>query len=223
MEFRIGTADGKSDKPEPRRVRVVATLGLMQILAWGSTFYLPAVLASPIAADTGWPKAVVVGGLSWSLLVSGLASPRVGRWVDRHGGRQVLAASSLLFAVGLTGLGVASNVPIYFAAWTVIGLGMAAGLYDAAFATLGRLYGASARGAITGLTLFGGLASTIGWPSVAALEDALGWRSACLALAAIHVVVGLPINAFLVPRVATATPAAVRPPTGGSIASSTLR
>lgn len=191
-----------------RRVRIVATLGFMQILAWGSSFYLPAVLAAPIANDTGWPAAAVVGGLSWSLLVGGLASPRIGRIIDARGGRPVLTASSLLFAAGLAGLGAAPNLVFYFAAWTVFGLAMAAGLYDAAFATLGRLFGASARASITGLTLFGGLASTIGWPTIAALEDVFGWRGACFALAAIHLAIGVPVNALLVPRAPAGKPRA---------------
>ena len=137
---------------------------MTQILAWGSSYYLPAVLAKPIAADTGWPLPWVVGGLSLGLLVAGLVSPRVGRAIERRGGRPVLALASVLLAAGLAGLGLAPDLPAYLAAWVVIGLGMGAGLYDAAFATLGRLYGREARGAITNLTLFGGFASTVCWP-----------------------------------------------------------
>ena len=156
---------------------------MTQILAWGSSYYLPAVLAKPVAADTGWPLPWVVGGLSLGLLVAGLVSPRVGRAVERTGGRPVLALSSALLAAGLAGLGLAPSLPAYLAAWVVVGLGMGAGLYDAAFATLGRLYGREARGAITNLTLFGGFASTVCWPLSAFLVGALGWRGACLAYA----------------------------------------
>ena len=70
---------------------------------------------------------------------------------------------------------------------------MGAGLYDAAFATLGRLYGQDARQAITILTLFGGFASTVCWPLSAYLTAALGWRGACLAYAAMHLAVALPL------------------------------
>jgi hypothetical protein len=67
----------------PRRAVVVAALGTTQILAWGSSYYLPAVLAGPIAAATGWPLPWVVGGLSLGLLAAGLVSPRVGRAISR--------------------------------------------------------------------------------------------------------------------------------------------
>ncbi len=166
---------------------IISTLGVGQIFAWGSSYYLPAVLAKPIADDTGWPLTWVVGGLSLGLLAAGLISPWVGRTIA-------------LLAVGLGILAVAQTVPAYLAAWLVLGIGMGAGLYDPAFATLGRLYGAAARPAITTLTLFGGLASTVCWPLSAFLVTYLGWRGTCLAYAAFHLIVLLPIYLLALPR-----------------------
>jgi predicted MFS family arabinose efflux permease len=179
---------------------VVSAVGVAQILAWGSSYYLPAVLAKPIAADTGWPLTWVVGALSIGLLVSGLVSPRVGHIIQRHGGRPVLATSAVLLAVGLFGLSLAPTLPVFVAAWVVIGLGMGAGLYDPAFSALGRLYGEDARGAITQVTLFGGFASTVCWPLTAFLAAHLGWRGACLTYAAILVAVVLPLYLVGLPR-----------------------
>lgn len=117
---------------------VVGGLGVVQILAWGTSYYLPAVLAAPMAAATGWPLSFVVGGFSLALLVSGLAAPAVGRMIDSSGGRPVLAGGAVVLATGLTALGLATNLIVFFAAWLVIGLAMSASLYDAAFSTLGR-------------------------------------------------------------------------------------
>ncbi|ASD14157.1 TPA: MFS transporter [Pseudomonas aeruginosa] len=178
----------------------MSALGITQIFAWGSTFYLPAVLASPIARDTGWSLSAVVGGLSWGMLVAGLCSPVAGRLLDRHGGRVVLAFSSLMLSVGLLVMSTASSLWVYYLAWSILGLGMATGLYDSAFATLGTLLGERARGAITGLTLIGGFASTAGWPAMAALESWCGWRETCWVLAAVHAVIGLPIHWLAVPK-----------------------
>ena len=175
---------------------VVPALGITQILAWGSSYYLPAVLAKPIAADTGWPLAWVIAGLSLGLLIAGLISPLVGRRIHDRGGRPVLIASALLLAAGLTALAVAPNLPVFIAGWAVMGLGMGAGLYDAAFSTLGRIYGLAARQHITTLTLFGGLASTACWPLSAFFMSELGWRGTCGAYAAIQVLVALPIYLF---------------------------
>lgn len=123
----------------------------------------------------------------------------VGRWIDRSGGRPVLAASSLFLAMGMLLMGLASHLAVYYLAWTLIGVGMAAGLYDAAFSTLGRLLGDHARASMTGLTLLGGFASTLGWPLIAGLEHQIGWRYSCFVLAAMHLVVGLPIHLLTIP------------------------
>ncbi|QDI79035.1 MFS transporter [Methylorubrum populi] len=183
------------------RLTVISALGVVEILAWGSSFYLPAVLAGPIAADTGWPLAWVVGGLSIGLLVAAIASPRVGIAIHRHGGRPVLASAALLLALGHLVIGLAPSLPVFFAGWLVIGLGMGCGLYDPAFATLGRFYGAEARPAITTLTLWGGFASTVCWPLSAFLVEQVGWRGACLAYAGLHLAVTLPLVLGLIPGV----------------------
>lgn len=176
-------------------------MGTTQILGFGTTQYLPAVLAAPIARDTGWSLGSAVAGLSLGYLVAGFSSPRAGLLIDRFGGRPLLGSSSLLFAAGLALMGFAPNLLAYYLAWGLLGLGMAAGLYDAAFATLARLYGESARSTMTGLTLIGGFASTLGWPAISALEGQFGWRDTCLILAAVHLLVGLPLHWWGVPRV----------------------
>src|SRR5918997_2238395 len=107
VSARVGIAPG----PSPGQGVVVTALGVTQILAWGSSYYLPAVLAKPIAEGTGWPLPGVVGGLSLGLLVAGLVSPRVGRAIERTGGRPVMATSSVLLALGLAGLGLAHSLP----------------------------------------------------------------------------------------------------------------
>jgi predicted MFS family arabinose efflux permease len=178
----------------------VLAVGLTQIFAWGATYYLLAILAEPIATDTGWPEAWVVGGLSLGLLIAGLISPYVGAVIQRCGGRPVLASSSVILALGLGGLAASSNISVYFMSWAILGVGMGTGLYDAAFATLGRSYGSAARSAITALTLIAGFSSTICWPLSAYLVEDWGWRGVCLFYAALHVILSLPVHLVLVPK-----------------------
>ena len=192
-------------RPLDRRV-VITALGIAQILAWGTSFYFPAVFAEPIVKETGWSLGFVVGGTSIGLLTAGLISPQVGRIIDVRGGRPVLLASSLFYAAGLALVGLSHALPVYLLAWVLIGLGMGTGLYDAVFAALGRMYGSEARGPITSLTLFGGFAGTICWPLSAFMIEHLGWRSACFIYAAIHLLVMLPLQVSVVrapPKIVT--------------------
>ncbi len=182
------------------RLVPVIVLGSTQTLAWASSYYLPAVLADDIARDTGVSTTWLFGTFSVSLVISAILGPRVGRIIDRGGGNTVLAASNLLFAGGLVLLQLAHSLLVLQAAWIVLGIGMGLGLYDAAFAVLGRIYGTSARGPITGITLIAGFASTVGWPLTAWGASAIGWRDTCLAWAALHVLAGLPMNYWLIPR-----------------------
>jgi MFS family permease len=193
------------------RAGTVASLGTAQTLAWASTYYLPAILAAPMARDLGTSVPIVFAAFSAALIVSALIGPRSGAAIDRLGGRPVLMATSLVFALGLAALAMSHGPAEMFAAWIVLGIGMGSGLYESAFASLVRLYGKDARTSITGITLIAGFASTVGWPLSAWLESRYGWRNACLAWAGLHLLVGLPLNALLpkAPSVqqAPATPA----------------
>jgi MFS family permease len=194
-----------------RRGVVTTTLGITQTLAWGSTYYLPAVFADPICEALDLSRAWFFGIFSGALLLSGLVGPTAGRLIDTYGGRGVLAASNIVFAAGLALLAWASGPVTLALAWAVLGIGMGFGLYEAAFATVTGLYGREARNAITGITLFAGFASTVGWPDSAFMIDALGWRGACLAWAVLHLIVALPMNRFLVAKAPPPPPAAVTP------------
>lgn len=180
---------------------VVLALGTAQTVAWASSYYLPAILAAPIARDLGLAPTYIFGALSGALVISGLLGPRVGHAIDTFGGRSLLAVSNLLFVTGLLLLSVAHGVAVLIAAWVLLGIGMGMGLYEAAFATLARIYGANARRTITGITLIAGFASTLGWPLTNWLASEYGWRLACQVWAAIHICLALPLNLSL-PRAA---------------------
>lgn len=209
---------------------VVLGLGTTQTLAWASSYYLPALLAAPLAAELGLAVTQVFGAFTLALVVSALVGPAAGRAIDRHGGRTVLMVTNGLFAIGLAALGLAQSEWQVWAAWCVIGLAMGSGLYDAAFAALVRLYPVSARNAITGITLIAGFASTVGWPLTQWGIDAIGWRGTCLGWAALHLVLGLPLHSRLprgrvedappvqplTPPGAASTAPAVAPPAAGN-------
>ncbi len=209
--------------------RGVGVLGVTQIAAWGTIYYSPVLVVPLIATERGWSLSFGMAGFSLGLLVAGLVSPFVGAAIDRHGGHVVMTAGSLVGALGLFAMVHAAHPLAYLGAWTVVGAGLSASLYDAAFATLGRIFGAAARKPITVLTLAGGFASTVGWPATHLLIGAVGWQGAYLTFAATLALVCAPLHLFGLPRTradiaatqadgGTTPPPVVLPPRGLALA-----
>lgn len=169
-------------------------LGVGQVLAWGSSYYLGAILADPLSRDLGVSIPSFFGAFSLSLVIAASVGPTVGKLIDREGGRRVLVGSNLLFAAALTLLGLSHGPGALLIAWALMGIAMGAGLYDAAFSTLIHAYGPGAHRPIIGVTLIAGFASTVGWPLSTWLTTEFGWREACFAWAALQLVVGVPLN-----------------------------
>jgi MFS family permease len=195
-------------KQSARQLPIILALGTTQTLAWASSYYLPAILADPIGHDLGVSSNWIFAAFSASLVISALLGPRVGRQIDLFGGRPVLSMSNVTLAAGLALLGATYSIPVLVVAWILLGIGMGFGLYDAAFAALGRIYGDNARQAITGITLLAGFASTVGWPLTAWGLETIGWRNTCFAWAAAHILIGLPLNFMMLPAVKGAKAAA---------------
>ncbi|WP_417823615.1 MFS transporter [Thalassospira lucentensis] len=183
----------------PKKLPIVLALGTVQTLAFGSTLYLPAILAEPMANDIGVTPGWAFGAFSLALVVAALLGPAAGARIDRYGGRNVMTVSSLVLAVGLALLGLADGIVGICLAWLIIGIGMATGLYESAFASLTVIFKSDARGPITGITLIAGFASTICWPISAWFEIEYGWRITCFFWAAMHIVLALPLNRFFIP------------------------
>jgi hypothetical protein len=190
-----------------------AALGVTQIILWGGTFFLTAVISDPIVAATGWPQAMVVGALSLAIFVSGLPAPFVGRMIRRHGGRPVLIVGSMIVAAGLVLMAAAQRLPVFLLAWVIGGLGMSASLYDPLFAAIGQAYGSTARGAMTQIAISSGFAVSLCWPATRFLVDQVGWRGACLTYAILCVVLVAPLFHWALPslRRIAAEPTAAQP------------
>jgi MFS family permease len=180
--------------------RALPVLGVTEVLAWGALYYPPVLTVPLIAAERGWSASFAMGGFSAALLAGSLVAPTVGRVIDRRGGHVVMTIGSLAGAAGLVALTLATHPVAYIAAWMLIGAAMSASLYESAFATLGRIFGAAARRPITILTFVGGLASTVSWPVTQLLLQAHGWRGCYLFYAVLLALVAAPLHAFALPR-----------------------
>ena len=102
-----------SQRPLP----IILALGTTQTLAWASSYYLPALLADPMAHDLGISSNWIFGAFSASLVISAMLGPRIGRQIDLVGGRQVLSASNVIIAAGLVLLGFSQSAAVMAIAW----------------------------------------------------------------------------------------------------------
>ncbi|MGE5338103.1 MAG: MFS transporter, partial [Gemmatimonadota bacterium] len=169
-------------------------LGVTQIVSWGSIYYGFALLLEPLQRDLGASRDAVAGAFSVALLVSGLCAIRIGRTIDRIGGRSVMTFGSLAAALLLALLSRVESLPALYAVWAGLGAVMAATLYEPAFAVIAKTFATGYRRALTVLTLFGGFASTVFWPLTTWLIERYGWRDAMLWLGLINLVVCVPLH-----------------------------
>lgn len=182
-----------------RVYRIVTVVGAAQVISHAGAYYLPAVMAVPASIELSISSATVYAGLSLALAVSGLAGPTAGKLVDRFGGRPVLIASNLLLATGLSLLALAQGLGLLLLAYAVLGLGMATGMFEVAFAAIVRIFGKKSHNALVGVTMVAGFASVAGWTISVFVEARYGWRGVCWFWAAMNVLVALPLN-MLIPR-----------------------
>lgn len=178
----------------------LAALSVGQVISWGILYYTLIVAAPAIAADTGWSIATITLCFSGGLLASAAAGILVGRWLDDRGPRLVMTLGAVVGTVGLVVVSAAPNVVVFTLGWVVCGLAQSAVLYQAAFTVLTRRHGDSRRGAMTILTLAGGLASTVFAPIVAGLLSIVDWRGTFLILAGTLLVLTVPLHWFFLER-----------------------
>ena len=179
---------------------LIASLGIAQVISWGSLYYSIGVLGPAMRGDLGASELFLFGSFTAGLLVSGTLAPIAGRLIDARGGRLVLSLGSGAGCVAMALLAVAPNPAVMVVGWLLAGAAMSSCLYDPAFATLSQHTGDRYRSAVTALTLFGGFASTVFWPLSHILLEAWGWRMTFGIYAGLHLFVCLPIHHYFVPR-----------------------
>lgn len=167
---------------------------ITQVTSWGVLYYAFPVLAGRISTSTGWSPPALTAAFSAALVVSALLGIGVGRWLDRRGPHQLMTVGSILAVCAVVVIAWSPSLPVFVAGWLLAGVAMSGTLYPPAFAALTRWYGDRRVGALTVLTLAGGLASTVFAPITAALVDWVDWRTTYLVLAGILAVVTIPAH-----------------------------
>jgi predicted MFS family arabinose efflux permease len=170
-----------------------------ETVSWGICYYGFAVLLPPMERDLGWSRATLVGAFTIAVIVSGLSAFPVGRWLDRGSARLLMTSGSVLATLGVLAWSRADSVIAFYGAWLLLGIAMGLVLYEPAQVVLVKQFGTRATRAITALTLVAGFASTIFQPTIAAMQDAIGWRDALVVLAVGLGAVTITIHALVLP------------------------
>ena len=162
-------------------------------------FYSLGVLAEPLGAEFGWKQSQIFGGLFVMTIAVLIAGPAVGSLADRYGARPVALISVLLF--GLTFAAFSQNtgdLSVFYALWAALGVA-GAGTLPITWTRGVNSWFVTHRGLALGLALvatgIGGYAAT--QIVVAMLKTDGGWRHAYLAVAALPLLISLPIAYFL--------------------------
>lgn len=184
-------------EPVRRLPLLVFCLALGQTAGWGTTYYMPSVLAPALARDLGLDATGIYLGVTIMVGLGGLASPLAGRLLDTHGAARFLPVGPLAIGLGHLLIATFPTVAMWYAAWALFGVGMAFGLTLAVNTFLSRFVGRAARRQIGIVALLAGFAPTLFWPLTAVLEARFGWRGTLAIYAGLELLVILPLQLWI--------------------------
>ena len=144
---------------------LLAGLAITQTAGWGSTFYLPVVLAPTLTVDLAVPEPLVYGGVTLMLLVSAAVAGASGDLMARIGPRRVMMGGSLLLALGCAALSLAVGPVSYLAAWLLFGLAAPAALSQGAATALQQRVPGSSRRMLGALSIITAITPVVAWPA----------------------------------------------------------
>jgi MFS family permease len=177
---------------------VVATLCVTETVSWGILYYGFPVMLRPMEEELGWSRVEITGAFSVGMGIAALSALPVGRWIDRHGARGLMTLGSCLGTVLVLLWSQVQSRSTLYVALGLMGLAMAATLYEPGFAAIvGWFPGLHRDRALLTLTIVAGFASTIFMPIEAWLVLRFGWRSALMILAAVLGVLTIPLHALV--------------------------
>lgn len=192
----------------PYQWKLVAALSVTETISWGIVYYGFPVFLQPMERSLGASRVGVTGAFSLALAVSSLAALPVGRWLDRYGPRALMTAGSCLATVLLWAWSQVDSLGALYLIWGLMGLAMAAILYEPAFAAIVQWSPQHRDRALLTVTLAAGLASTLFMPLAAWLLGRVGWRLAVEVLGGVLALTTIPVHA-----------AVLRPPPGSLVPS----
>ncbi len=174
----------------------VAALAIGQLLCWAALYYTFSSFVLPMQRELGWTSAQLMGAFTLGLAVSGVATYAAGAAIDRGHGRWVLTGGPVIGGLGFVVWAQAASLMTLYGAWVLLGAAMAMCMYDPAFSVLTKRYPRHYAQGITALTLVGGFASTLAFPTAVWLISCCEWRGALQVIGAVLVLGVAPLHAW---------------------------
>jgi MFS family permease len=185
---------------------LVRVLAVTQTVGYGVLYYAFSVILGPMSADLGIPYTTAAGALTVAVLVSGLLSIPVGRWLDARGGHGLMTLGSAVGSVAVLGWSQVQNAVQLYGVFVLIGVASAMVLYEPAFAVVVAATEPARRTkALLGITLVAGFASSIFIPLTGQLVDRIQWRPALVTLAILLAALTVPLHGIGLRRTSTAS------------------
>lgn len=173
--------------------RIVAVAVLAMALSNGLVSYSYGLLVLPVGTEFGASRMDMMWGLTASSLTAVLISPLVGSLMDRRSARALFSVGAVALALGMVLIAASRNVWQFI---LVFGLVMSVGgtlLGPIGTSTLVARWFSRRRGRALGLTAVGSSLGGLLMPLLLqTLIDSYGWRTACLWLAGLALLVMLP-------------------------------
>ncbi|MGC4939996.1 MFS transporter [Kribbella sp. DT2] len=185
---------------------MISALAATQTVGYGVLYYAFSVILGPMSRDLGISNTTAAGALTVAVLVSGLLSIPVGRWLDARGGHALMTVGSVLGATAVLCWSQVQTAGQLYAAFVAIGIASAMVLYEPAFAVIVAVTSPARRAkALLAVTLVAGFASSIFIPLTGQLVARLEWRSALVVLAVLLAAVTVPLHGLSLRRTQPAT------------------
>ncbi|MGW1345650.1 MFS transporter [Kribbella sp. NPDC002412] len=180
---------------------LVGALAVTQTVGYGVLYYAFGVILGPMGRDLRISNATAAGALTVAVLVTGLLSIPVGRWLDARGGHALMTTGSVLGSLAVLGWSQVHTAAQLYAIFVLIGVASAMVLYEPAFAVVVAVTDPARRAkALLGVTLVAGFASSIFIPLTGQLVARLEWRPTLVLLAVLLAVVTVPLHGLALRR-----------------------
>src|SRR5208337_3379710 len=148
------------------------------------------IFVGPMTAHFGWSRTAISGAASVGGLIAALASPRLGRMLDRAGARLILSAAVLTTALACMALSLIQSLTVFYLLYCIIRMNFA-GPFD-----LG-IYGAvnnwfiTRRPAATAIATAAQMVGLVALPLIAQAAILTGgWRAGWIAVGLAVLAVG---------------------------------